>query len=469
MAIEISTDNRDYPLPHEQNDLDEDVLRIIAALQMIDLDVASIIATLGTKAAAVHSHGIDQINGLALALQGKSDADHIHSLNDLNGVDVSGAANGQFLKLVGTAWTSATIAISDVASLGTTLQNKADLFGNSLAIPYGPTSARPANSPLHALRYNTTLGYYEYFRGGTWNPLQVMDALAKSQNLADLADKDAAIGNLGAAKSDGSNLSQNLLINSEGQYNQRGISGSTHAAGVYFRDRWQAGPGGAVVNIGVFFSSNTLRYESTWELSAGSIEQIIEPWFLHADRWEDRQVTFAVDDLREGSITVTISGDASSGSAVSATLTPGSGVRAVSLMIPAALSGAMRVNIARAAGVPTTVRFKRPRIGIGSTPPLMLQRDELALCQRYYCRREVHSIFRPATAGLTHFLYVYWPVEMRAAPTLTLLAGSRTGVSSAYLDTSSKDGCRHVFTSSLAGVSSISGDVVVADAEIVLT
>ncbi|NOU49495.1 hypothetical protein HG263_02895 [Pseudoalteromonas sp. JBTF-M23] len=39
MSVEINTPHRDYPLPHQSNLLEQDVLRLIQALTQIDVDV----------------------------------------------------------------------------------------------------------------------------------------------------------------------------------------------------------------------------------------------------------------------------------------------------------------------------------------------------------------------------------------------------------------------------------------------
>ncbi|MER9625052.1 MULTISPECIES: pyocin knob domain-containing protein [unclassified Mesorhizobium] len=50
MPIDLVTPNRNYPLPEGANDLSHDVLRLIAALQAIDIDVAAILTAIVQKA-----------------------------------------------------------------------------------------------------------------------------------------------------------------------------------------------------------------------------------------------------------------------------------------------------------------------------------------------------------------------------------------------------------------------------------
>ena len=129
MAVDNRTENRNYPLPDKDNKLNEDVLRLIAALQAIDVDIADIIAALATKAAVSHPHVISDITGLQDALNGKAASTHQHALNDLTDVDVSSAANNQVLKRVGTLWFPATLQIGDVSGLQAILDEFQDDLG----------------------------------------------------------------------------------------------------------------------------------------------------------------------------------------------------------------------------------------------------------------------------------------------------------------------------------------------------
>lgn len=73
MPVENVTPNRDYPLPYADNDLVDDVARIIFALYGIDLDMANTLAALLTKADANHGHAIGDITGLVAVLAAKED------------------------------------------------------------------------------------------------------------------------------------------------------------------------------------------------------------------------------------------------------------------------------------------------------------------------------------------------------------------------------------------------------------
>jgi|GEM_PF-5042526 len=122
MAVDNRTENRDYPLPDPTNLLNEDVERLIAALEAIDADVAEVASAVAEKADAEHEHEIVDVTGLQDALDSKAASNHEHGLNDLIDVDVSEAANGQVLKRVGTKWNPATLQIGDVNGLQDALE-----------------------------------------------------------------------------------------------------------------------------------------------------------------------------------------------------------------------------------------------------------------------------------------------------------------------------------------------------------
>lgn len=123
MAVDNRTENRNYPLPDPTNLLNEDVERLIAALEAIDADVAEVASAVAEKADAEHEHEIVDVTGLQDALDSKAASNHEHGLNDLIDVDVSEAANGQFLKRVGTKWSPANIQIGDVSGLQAVLDS----------------------------------------------------------------------------------------------------------------------------------------------------------------------------------------------------------------------------------------------------------------------------------------------------------------------------------------------------------
>lgn len=90
MPVENSTPNRAYPLPFADNNLVEDVDRLIVALMGVDLDVANLVTAVATKAAAVHGHTIADTTGLQGALDSKQDLDEKGQANGFASLDATG-------------------------------------------------------------------------------------------------------------------------------------------------------------------------------------------------------------------------------------------------------------------------------------------------------------------------------------------------------------------------------------------
>lgn len=123
--VDSRTAERDYQLPDPTNNLSDDVVRLIAALQAIDADAAALFAALAGKAELLHQHGFADIPGLQEELNGKAALGHAHALNDLSDVDVAGAANGHLIKRVGGLWVPVFLQIGDVQGLQDALENPA--------------------------------------------------------------------------------------------------------------------------------------------------------------------------------------------------------------------------------------------------------------------------------------------------------------------------------------------------------
>ncbi|RUX99704.1 hypothetical protein EOA25_25565, partial [Mesorhizobium sp. M2A.F.Ca.ET.040.01.1.1] len=73
MPVENTTPNRGYQKPFGSNNLEDDVLRLIAALDAIDVDVAGLLVSVTQRALLVHSHVISETTGLQAALDAKQD------------------------------------------------------------------------------------------------------------------------------------------------------------------------------------------------------------------------------------------------------------------------------------------------------------------------------------------------------------------------------------------------------------
>ncbi|WP_156911859.1 hypothetical protein [Kaistia adipata] len=117
MAIDNRTLNRGYRLPNVGNLMkSEDLPRLILSLEMIDEDMATVVADVLGKAPSDHEHTMAAIIGLADALAGKAAFVHNHSIGSLQGVDFSGAATNQFAKFNGSLWIPAFIQAADLAN-----------------------------------------------------------------------------------------------------------------------------------------------------------------------------------------------------------------------------------------------------------------------------------------------------------------------------------------------------------------
>ncbi|TJV70718.1 MAG: hypothetical protein E5X76_18145 [Mesorhizobium sp.] len=73
MPVENTTPNRGYQKPFGSNNLEDDVLRLIAALDAIDVDVAGLLVSVAQRALLVHGHVIADTTGLQAALDSKQD------------------------------------------------------------------------------------------------------------------------------------------------------------------------------------------------------------------------------------------------------------------------------------------------------------------------------------------------------------------------------------------------------------
>ncbi|MDG4877657.1 hypothetical protein P9273_21375 [Mesorhizobium sp. WSM4935] len=73
MSVENTTPNRRYQLPFGSNNLEDDVLRLVAAFSAIDVDIAGLLVSVAQRALLVHSHVIADTTGLQAALDSKQD------------------------------------------------------------------------------------------------------------------------------------------------------------------------------------------------------------------------------------------------------------------------------------------------------------------------------------------------------------------------------------------------------------
>jgi len=90
MSVESVTANRGYQLPHPDNDLADDVLRLVAALAAVDIDMAGVLVAIGQRALLLHSHVIADTTGLQAALDSKQDENEKGNANGYASLDATG-------------------------------------------------------------------------------------------------------------------------------------------------------------------------------------------------------------------------------------------------------------------------------------------------------------------------------------------------------------------------------------------
>ncbi len=215
MAVDDRTTNRNYPLPHPENNSNEDVHRLREAIGQIDEDVKAAFVGIAGKAPISHQHGMGDVTGLSDALAGKAPNDHPHALNDLTDVDVSTSTNNQVLMKVGTSWGPATLLIGHISGLQTALDGKVAKDGTSISIPMGTTAQRPADPSGPRLRYNTELSRFETWDGAAWAKLGISTAAEVS--IAPISGIEAshvqgALGLLAARPIGGPSAGSNSVI-----------------------------------------------------------------------------------------------------------------------------------------------------------------------------------------------------------------------------------------------------------------
>lgn len=131
-VVDDKTPFLQLPLPHAQNNSNEDVERLRNAYLMLDAFAEALSVAVAGKAAQQHQHEMDTIFGLLDALAGKAAKDHTHSLASLTDTDLSEVANGKFFKFVGTKWIPATILAGDVPSFEAAINARLALTGGTL-------------------------------------------------------------------------------------------------------------------------------------------------------------------------------------------------------------------------------------------------------------------------------------------------------------------------------------------------
>ena len=182
---------------------------------------------------------------------------------------------------------------------------------------------------------------------------------------------------------------RNAIINGNFAIKQRPVPGTvTLAAGAYGHDRWKAGSSGCTYT---FATSNNI---TTLTISAGSLIQVIEG-----------------NNLFTGTYTLSWTGTAQG--------KIGAGSFAAS-GVTGSVTGGSNLNIEFNTGTLSLVQFEQ-----GSVATPFERRPfgtELALCQRYYFREDTGLNGRVGGGNGAGGVF-YFPVVMRAAPTIARISG----------------------------------------------
>lgn len=227
---------------------------------------------------------------------------------------------------------------------------------------------------------------------------------------------------------------RNLIINGSGRINQRGYASgaATSGANQYTLDRWRVVTSGQNLT---FTGNDSAR---TMTAPAGGVEQVIEGANIVGGTYV---ISFT------GTATCTINGTGRvSGDTFTLTANTNATVR---------LSSGTFTDVQIELGTIATL-FERRTVG-----------DELALCQRYYTAVEAHITATFTGGGQKSGVPVFWPVQMRANPAVTL-NGSITAenVASDAIVNIRATGVKYEIISSVSGLSFIDGRILLADAEL---
>ncbi|MBT9293295.1 hypothetical protein [Prosthecodimorpha staleyi] len=147
--------NRNYPVPSTENTIEQDFLRLIELVGLLDVDLATVIAALAGKAATEHDHAIDDITGLATALSAKAAANHNHALSGLSDVTATGAPVGTVLVKTSGGWQAGGLDAAIIQS-GTIDAARLPTLTTGLAPLASPAFSGTPSAPTPAPGTNTT-------------------------------------------------------------------------------------------------------------------------------------------------------------------------------------------------------------------------------------------------------------------------------------------------------------------------
>lgn len=246
---------------------------------------------------------------------------------------------------------------------------------------------------------------------------------------------DAGTDQVQVANLNGGQLAgfRNLLINANPIINQRGwVSGaSTSGSLQYTLDRWR------VVTSGQSISWTDVANVRTVTAPSGGVEQVIDASNVYSG---DHVLSWT------GTATATVNG---SSVANGGTVT---------------LTGGAEVTVRFSSGT-----FALPQLERGTVVTPFERRHldvEQAMCERYFQYVSANTRDYAGGSGRISATSIGFRARMRATPTITLGAGSRSNVSSVDIGDISDLGVRHSITSAGLGDSYAINERILADAEI---
>jgi hypothetical protein len=147
--------NRNYPVPSNENTIEQDFLRLIELVGLLDVDLGTVIAALAGKAATEHEHAIDDITGLATALAAKAAVNHNHALSGLSDVTATGAPVGTVLVKTAGGWQAGGLDAAIIQS-GTIDAARLPTVTTGLAPLASPAFSGTPTAPTATVGTNTT-------------------------------------------------------------------------------------------------------------------------------------------------------------------------------------------------------------------------------------------------------------------------------------------------------------------------
>lgn len=132
--VDDRTSNRNWPLPHPQNKLKDDVERIRQTFTSGDLDIAALLTAVAARSLIGHTHAIADVTNLVTSLAGKAAINHTHVLNDLTDTSVGTRTSGQVLMFSSTVWAPVTLQLGNVTGLETALNARPTTTAMNTAI-----------------------------------------------------------------------------------------------------------------------------------------------------------------------------------------------------------------------------------------------------------------------------------------------------------------------------------------------